>query len=82
MNNAIIANGVKRSNIAANFQQGDELNYNKNGVNGVLKNGATQIGNGLVNGTTKISVAPVDKPRDSFRNMYNEVKGYQGNLHI
>ncbi|XP_076625518.1 adenylate kinase isoenzyme 5 [Colletes latitarsis] len=82
-----ITNGLKNSarqvqkNGAAVVQNGVA-----NGATHMLQNGVAHLANGIVPGSNKVAPAvrnylPNDT-KDAVRKMYNEVEGYQQNLHM
>lgn len=84
---ARIINGLKNSTKHA---QRNGIEYVQNGIaNGathMLQNGVAHLANGIVLNNNKIAPAIQNylpnNTTDAVRKMYNEVEGYQQNLHI
>ncbi|KOC65843.1 Adenylate kinase isoenzyme 5, partial [Habropoda laboriosa] len=82
-----IANGLKNNarqiqkNGTARIQNGIA-----NGTTHLLQNGAAHLANGIVAGSNKVAPAVQNylpnNTKDAIRKMYNEVEGYQQNLHM
>lgn len=88
--NGIIAQGVGTIsngilNNMKHIQQNGHINQNgiANGTTHMLQNGVAHLANGIVSGNNKIAPAMHNYlPKDPIRKMYNEVEGYQQNLHM
>lgn len=84
---ARIINGLKNS---TKYAQRNGIEYVQNGIaNGathMLQNGVAHLANGIVLNNNKIAPAIQNylpnNTTDAVRKMYNEVEGYQQNLHI
>ncbi|XP_043527471.1 adenylate kinase isoenzyme 5 [Frieseomelitta varia] len=84
---ARIANGLKNTarqaqkNGAARMQNGIA-----NGTAHMLQNGVAHLANGIISGNNKVAPAVQNylpnNAKDAVRKMYNEVEGYQENLHM
>ncbi|XP_025155936.1 adenylate kinase isoenzyme 5 isoform X2 [Harpegnathos saltator] len=79
-----ISNGVL--NNMKHIQQNGHIHQNgiANGTAHMLQNGVAHLANGIVP-SDKNKVAPTMRnylPKDPIRKMYNEVEGYQQNLHM
>jgi len=53
-----------------------------NGTTHMLQDSVTHLANGIVSGNNKVVPAMHYLPKDPIRKMYNEVEGYQQNLHM
>jgi hypothetical protein len=54
-----------------------------NGAAHMLQNGVAHLANGIAPGNNKVAPAMNNYlPKDPIRKMYNEVEGYQQNLHM
>ncbi|XP_076183731.1 adenylate kinase isoenzyme 5 isoform X2 [Ptiloglossa arizonensis] len=57
-----------------------------NGATHMLQNGVAHLANGIVQGNNKVAPAVQNYlpngPKDAVRKMYNEIEGYQQNLHM
>ncbi|XP_018311140.1 adenylate kinase isoenzyme 5 [Mycetomoellerius zeteki] len=88
--NGIIAQGVGTiSNGVLNnmkhIQQNGHIHQNgiAKGTTHMLQNGVAHLANGNVSGNNKIAPAMHNYlPKDPVRKMYNEIEGYQQNLHM
>ncbi|XP_076243048.1 adenylate kinase isoenzyme 5 isoform X2 [Calliopsis andreniformis] len=84
---ALIANGLK--NTAKQVQKngtGRLQNGIANGAAHMLQNGVAHLANGIVSTNNKVAPAVQNylpnNTKDTVRKMYNEVEGYQQNLHM
>lgn len=78
-----ISNGVL--NNMKHIQQNGHAYQNgiANGAAHMLQNGVAHLANGIVSGNNKVAPAMNNYlPKDPIRKMYNEVEGYQQNLHM
>lgn len=79
-----ISNGVL--NNMKHIQQNGHAHKNgiANGTKHMLQNGVAHLANGIVsNGNNKVaSTVHNYLPKDPIRKMYNEVEGYQQNIHM
>lgn len=78
-----ISNGML--NHMKHIQQNGHIRQNgiANGTTHMLQNGIAHLANGIIPDNNK--VAPTMRnylPKDPIRKMYNEVEGYQQNLHM
>ncbi|XP_011874309.1 PREDICTED: adenylate kinase isoenzyme 5 [Vollenhovia emeryi] len=88
--NGIVAQGVGTIsngmlNNMKHIQQNGHVYQNgiANGTAHMLQNGVAHLANGIVSGNNKIAPAIHNYlPKDPIRKMYNEVEGYQQNLHM
>ncbi|KAL0106489.1 hypothetical protein PUN28_016298 [Cardiocondyla obscurior] len=88
--NGIIAQGVGTItngvlNNMKHIQQNGHAYQNgiANGTAHMLQNGVAHLANGIVPGNNKVAPAMHNYlPKDPIRKMYNEVDGYQQNLHM
>lgn len=79
-----ITNGVL-NNMKHIQQQNGHIHQNgiANGTAHMLQNGVAHLANGIVSGNNKVAPAMHNYlPKDPIRKMYNEVEGYQQNLHM
>lgn len=77
-----ISNGVL-NNMKHIQQNGHIQNGIANGTAHMLQNGIAHLANGIVPGNNKVAPAMHNYlPKDPIRKMYNEIDGYQQNLHI
>lgn len=57
-----------------------------NGVQHLLQNGVSHLGNGIAPGANRVGPAPspnfAQNPKESVRKMFNEVNGYHEDLHM
>lgn len=54
-----------------------------NGTTHILQNGVAHLANGIVTDNNKVASAMHNYlPKDPIRKMYNEIEGYQQNLHM
>ncbi|CAK9833165.1 Adenylate kinase isoenzyme 5 [Anthophora retusa] len=84
---AKIANGLK--NNARHVQKNGTTRVQNgiaNGTTHLLQNGVAHLANGIVAGSNKVAPAVQNylpnNTKDAVRKMYNEVEGYQQNLHM
>ncbi|XP_012221149.2 adenylate kinase isoenzyme 5 [Linepithema humile] len=78
-----ISNGVL--NNMKHIQQNGHAYQNgiANGAAHMLQNGVAHLANGIASGNNKVAPAMNNYlPKDPIRKMYNEVEGYQQNLHM
>ncbi|KAK1136890.1 hypothetical protein K0M31_001421 [Melipona bicolor] len=84
---ARIANGLK--NTARRVQKNGTARMQNGIANGtahMLQNGVAHLANGIITGNNKVAPAVQNylpnNAKDAVRKMYNEVEGYQENLHM
>ncbi|XP_014472575.1 PREDICTED: adenylate kinase isoenzyme 5 [Dinoponera quadriceps] len=80
--NGIITQGTISNGVLK--QQNGHQNGIANGTAHILQNGIAHLANGIAS-SDKNKVAPATRnylPKDPIRKMYNEVEGYQQNLHM
>jgi len=78
-----ISNGVL--NNMKHIQQNGHIHQNgiAKGTTHILQNGVAHLANGNISGNNKIAPAMHNYlPKDPVRKMYNEIEGYQQNLHM
>ncbi|KYN33381.1 Adenylate kinase isoenzyme 5 [Trachymyrmex septentrionalis] len=78
-----ISNGVL--NNMKHIQQNGHIHQNgiAKGTTHMLQNGVAHLANGNISGNNKIAPAMHNYlPKDPVRKMYNEIEGYQQNLHM
>lgn len=80
------ANGILNNARNVNQNGGIRQNGIANGATHMLQNGVAHLANGIIPGNNKIAPNIQNylpkNARDPVRKMYNEVEGYQENLHI
>lgn len=78
-----VSNGIL--NNMKHIQQNGHAYQNgiANGTTHMLQNGVAHLANGIVSSNNKVAPAMHNYlPKDPIRKMYNEVEGYQQNLHM
>ncbi|XP_043496776.1 adenylate kinase isoenzyme 5 [Polistes fuscatus] len=81
-----MTNGVLNNAKKMNQNGGIRQNGITNGTTHMLQNGVAHLANGIIPGNNKVAPSIQNylpnNTKDPLRKMYNEVEGYQENLHI
>ncbi|KAI4484783.1 hypothetical protein M0804_007349 [Polistes exclamans] len=81
-----MTNGVLNNAKKLNQNGGIRQNGITNGTTHMLQNGVAHLANGIIPGNNKVAPSIQNylsnNTKDPLRKMYNEVEGYQENLHI